>query len=135
MINFRHTLIKNLKAGFTLIELMVVVTIISLLVTAGAVVYTKVVANSRDAKRKADLEAVKNALVLYRVDNSYYPSSITWTSMAPINNYISVTSMSGPRGDSYVYTPAGCVSAQCKTFTVCATLENTVPASYCVNNP
>lgn len=126
---------KTLQKGFTLIEIMVVVTIIALLVTAGAVVYTKLLANSRDAKRKADLETVKSALVLYRTDIGYYPSTLTWTTMAPINSYISVTSMSGPKGDSYTYTPGSCVSTQCKTFSVCTTLENTLPASYCVNNP
>jgi len=122
------------RLGFTLIELMVVISIIAILVTAGAVIYSKVLANSRDAKRKADLETVKSALVLYRTDNGSYPSAITWTTMSPINNYLSVTSMADPRGAAYQYNPV-CVSGVCKTFTVCANLENTTPAGYCVSNP
>jgi len=121
--------------GFTLIEIIVVVSIIALLVTSGAVMYTKILANSRNAKRQADLESVKSALVLYRTDIGSYPSSVNWTTMSPIGSYISTPSMAGPKGDSYVYTPAGCVSGLCKTFTICATLENTNPTTYCVKNP
>lgn len=123
------------KLGFTLIELMVVISIIAILVTAGAVIYSKILSNSRDAKRKSDLETAKSALVLYRTDNGYYPSTLDWTTMSPINNYLSVTSMTGPRGDAYTYTPSGCVSAQCKTFSICTNFEATTPSSYCVYNP
>ncbi len=125
------------KIGFTLIELMVVISIIALLVTAGAVIYSKILTNSRDAKRKADLETVKSALVLYRTDNGYYPPSIDWQSMAPINNYLSVTSMADPKGVPYTYnpTPTSCSGTTCKTFTVCTNLEGTTPSSYCVRNP
>ena len=111
------------------------IAIIALLVVAGAVVYTKILKNSRDAKRESDLEAAKNALVLYRTDNGYYPSSLNFSTMSPVQSYISVTSMAGPKGDAYTYTGGTCTSGQCKTFTICATLENATPATYCVNNP
>ncbi len=123
------------KNGFTLIELMIVVSLISLLITAGVVAYTKIMANSRNAKRQADLESVKSSLVLYRTDVGSYPASVSFTDMSPIASYISVKSMKGPQGDSYTYTAGGCVSGACKTFSVCTNLENTSPSSYCVTNP
>lgn len=123
------------KRGFTLIELLVVITIMALLIMAGAIIYSQVLKKSRDAKRQSDLQVVQNALVLYRTDNGYYPSTLNWTTMSPIQNYLSVTAMSGPQGDVYTYNPGTCTAGQCKTFTVCATLEAASPASYCVNNP
>ncbi len=132
----RKTFTKN---GFTLIEMMIVVSIIALLVTAGAVVYSKILASSRNAKRQADLESVKSSLVLYRTDMGYYPptASFNWGTMAPITSYISTINMKGPQGDLYTYVagPGGCSGTTCKTFTICATLENVTPNSYCVNNP
>jgi hypothetical protein len=49
--------------------------------------------------------------------------------MSPVSSYISVTSMHDPRNGDYAYTSDGI------TFSVCATLENATPASYCVRNP
>lgn len=118
-----------MKKGYSLIEILVVITIISLLVTIGMVSYSQISKNSRDGKRKADLEQVRAALVLYRVDNGSYPASLDWSNMSPIQNYISVSSMADPRGNSYVYT------SDTLTFSVCTTLENATPAQYCVRNP
>jgi prepilin-type N-terminal cleavage/methylation domain-containing protein len=117
--------------GFTLIEMLVVVTIIILLTSIGLVSYGQISKTSRDAKRKSDLEQARAALVLYRIDNGVYPATggIDWTTMSPIQSYISVTSMHDPRGADYTYT------SDTITFSVCATLENTTPATYCVRNP
>lgn len=61
------------RRGFTLIEVLVTVTIISLLTVMGAVSYRQTAIASRDAKRSADLETVRQALVLYKTDNGNYP--------------------------------------------------------------
>ena len=63
------------QAGFTLIEIMVVVIIIGLL---AAVVLPRVVGRTDDAraaKAKQDIRVLESALELYKLDNFYYPST------------------------------------------------------------
>lgn len=60
------------KWGFTLIEILVVATIIGLLAAGGMVSYSQLTKQSRDAKRKADLEQIRAALEMYRSNNNQY---------------------------------------------------------------
>ena len=55
-----------MKKGFTLVEILVVVTIIVLMTSAAIVTYTVFLKQSRDAKRKADLSQLSAALEMYR---------------------------------------------------------------------
>jgi general secretion pathway protein G len=64
---------KN-KKGFTLVELLVVMTIIMVLTVVGMINYGNANKKSRDAKRKSDLESVRVALEMYRQDNGSYPA-------------------------------------------------------------
>lgn len=59
--------------GFTLIEILVVATIMGLLVSGSAVIYSQFVKQSRDVRRKADLEQVREALEMYRSNENSYP--------------------------------------------------------------
>ena len=61
--------------GFTLIELLVVISIISVISAISYINFSNVQNKGRDARRKADLRAVKTALVSYYQDNGYYPPS------------------------------------------------------------
>lgn len=63
---------KSKNQAFTLIEVLVVATIIGVLVTVTAVSFANSQKRSRDARRKADLETVRQALVLYRQDHGSY---------------------------------------------------------------
>lgn len=54
--------LKNNPQGFTLIELMVVVTIIAFLSVIGIVSFTNVQAQARDGRRRADIDAIATAL-------------------------------------------------------------------------
>ena len=65
----------SLTRGFTILEMMVVVTIIGILATAGTVSYSQFQASARDSKRVADLEQMALALVLDREDRGSYPNS------------------------------------------------------------
>jgi prepilin-type N-terminal cleavage/methylation domain-containing protein len=65
--------LKNKNSGFTLIELLVVATIIIVLATIGVVSYRNASINSRNSKRKADLEVVRQAAVMYRSEKGEYP--------------------------------------------------------------
>jgi general secretion pathway protein G len=63
------------QAGFTLIEIMVVVVILGIL---AAVVVPKIMGrpdDARIAKAKQDVRVLESALNLYKLDNFYYPST------------------------------------------------------------
>jgi len=62
------------RRGFTLIELLVVVAIIGILATVVVVNLTNSQKKARDAKRKADISSIEQALGLYFVDSGQYPA-------------------------------------------------------------
>lgn len=70
--------------GFTLIEILVVATIIGLLAAAGAASYMSLNKNSRDARRKVDLENIRAAIEQYRSNNTtnVYPTAATAPGMS-----------------------------------------------------
>lgn len=63
------------RLAFTLIEVLVAVTIVAVLTAIGAVSYSSANRNSRDAKRLADVEDIRTALEMYRADNGHYPDT------------------------------------------------------------
>lgn len=61
--------------GFTLIEIMVVVVILGIL---GALIVPNIIGRPDEARvtaAKSDIQAIANALELYRLDNGHYPST------------------------------------------------------------
>jgi len=139
--------IQQIK-GFTLIELLVVATIIIILSAIGLVSFQNAGRSARNAKRKADLETVRQALVLYKSDNGLYPNQSAPASNAKYNaavttlvsgNYISSPSPTDPKTGitgcgtgggticNYTYTGAN------NTFTLSAPLE--YDNTYTVKNP
>lgn len=63
------------QAGFTLIELTVVVAVLIILLAIGLNSFSGTQAKARDSKRKAALTSVTRALELYYNDHSAYPIS------------------------------------------------------------
>jgi len=75
---------KNTK-GFTLIEMLIVITIIALLASLILVGMGGARAKARDARRIADLHNLQNALELYYAKFYFYPESQTsWESFSAI---------------------------------------------------
>ncbi len=111
-----------------------VVTIIAVLSAVGMVVFTNAGKSSRDAKRKADLEAIRQALVLYRDDNGCYPASLDMTTGSPLTDggYIGQPFPKDPQSPdkNYVYSTTSYSSINCKDgsegssgFSLSATME------------
>ena len=63
------------QAGFTLIEIMVVVFILGLLVTLVAPRIIGRTDEARVTKAKADIRAIEEAANMFKLDNGFYPSS------------------------------------------------------------
>ncbi|MBW7944528.1 prepilin-type N-terminal cleavage/methylation domain-containing protein [Patescibacteria group bacterium] len=103
------------KLGFTLIELMVVVSIIGVLMAAGILAFSNAQQNARDAKRRADVDALSKALEQYYGNNAAYPASASsLTTFFPSGSL-----PTDPQGSNYDIKLAAGGTAYC----VCATLE------------
>jgi len=72
----QKTMTKN-KKGFTLVELLIVISIIGILAGLGLSSYPKAQKQARDGKRKADLEQIRSALEIYRSDCKTYPATVS----------------------------------------------------------
>ncbi len=64
---------KELSGGFTLVELLVVVAILSILVALATVHLQEAQSKSKVARAKADMRILQGALASYRVDHPHYP--------------------------------------------------------------
>lgn len=116
----------KIKKAFTLIEILVVVTIIGLITSIAVVSYTSINKNSRDARRKADLEQIRAALEMYRSNNNSYPDALDTLTTLPV--YIqSVPTDPKSASYSYYFTSSG------SDYTLGAYLESS--ASVCVAAP
>ena len=63
------------SAGFTLIEIMVVVFILGLLITLVAPRILGRTDEARQTKAAADIKSIEQALSLYKLDNGFFPTS------------------------------------------------------------
>jgi len=72
----RQSSIVNLGKGFTLVELLIVISIIGVLTTLLMANFIGVRQRARDAQRKSDLRQIQSALELYRSDQGIYPQLV-----------------------------------------------------------
>lgn len=74
----RNSALPAGRQGFTLVELLVVISILSVLVSIVAGGFRNSQARGRDAQRKSDLKQIAGALELYYSDYNKYPDTIPW---------------------------------------------------------
>lgn len=121
------------KYGFTLVELLVVITILSVLLAAGVTVMNFLIKDNRDQQRLRELTTIKQALELYRNDAQSYPPSLTFNCPATgslqngSKTYLD-TIPNDPlcnKGRHYAYqalpkVPSACAGNKCQDFVLCA---------------
>ena len=66
-------LLKNINQGFTIIELMIVISVISILAGISIVSYNGMQKGTRDKEREADVEAIQAELESYYNQEGGYP--------------------------------------------------------------
>jgi prepilin-type N-terminal cleavage/methylation domain-containing protein len=130
---------KHASKGFTLLELLVVIGIISVLVGLGTVAYSTAQKKSRDAKRKGDMKAMQSALEqYYSVCGYVYPGSVASgiVCASPAVTFIADADMptDPTSGLEYDYTYTGASN----TYTLCApnspAFESEATDPYCLDN-
>lgn len=75
---------RTAKAGFTMIELMVVIVILVTLVSLGAIGVTQVMKGAERTKRTAFAETVTSAIMAYKNENGEYPTPTSSSSAAVV---------------------------------------------------
>ncbi len=73
-IKYQVSSIKGKSRGFTLIELMVAISIVAIIAAVGLVVYSTAQKSGRISKRIQDLGALRTAIELYKTSVGSYPN-------------------------------------------------------------
>jgi general secretion pathway protein G len=66
---------RGLESGFTLLEILVVITILGILASLIAVRIMDKPGEARATKARLDIQTLENALKLFKLDNAFYPST------------------------------------------------------------
>ena len=98
------------NAGFTIIELMIVISIILILIGIAAAKYDQVVLRSKEAVLKTDLRTMRDAIDNYTLDKQAAPQSVDDLSQAGYLREVPVDPMTRakdwvPQYDSVVLSP------------------------------
>ena len=103
--------------GFTLLELLVVISIIGILLAVGSVAFSNAQKKGRDSRRKSDIKALQNAFEQYHATNGTYS---TCENMAATTVSGGLSAVSDPQPNkSYSCSINSTSTAYC----VCAELE------------
>lgn len=119
------------SGGFTLMELIIAMSIIAILSGALLANFFTSLSKGRDSRRKQDLELISKSLELYYNDNKAYPTSFPTPGIAFQNSDNTVVYMQKVPRDpktGYTYTYVSLNSA--RSYQLYSCLENTNDSSY-----
>ena len=105
--------------GFTLVELLIAMTIVAVLTALSLVSYQGARKNARDGQRRADLEQIRSALEICRADTDSYPlGALSSGSDIACGGTTYLNIPDDPLdGRNYIYSGAA------NTYVLCASLE------------
>lgn len=82
-------LFKEKRAGFTIVELLIVIVVIAILAAITVAAYNGIQNRARDSQRESDINAIAKGLELHYIDKGYYPLgsgstsiNISWSTTA-----------------------------------------------------
>src|SRR5258708_32713415 len=116
------------EAGFTLIELMIVVTIVLILIGMAVANYTKIVRYTREAVLKYDLRTMREMIDHYTVDKETAPQSLEDLRSAGYLREVPVDPMTRSREWEQKYDSFVLVSDQASTGIVDVSSKSTATA-------
>ena len=106
-----HTINK----GFSLIELLVVITVASLMIAISTVSYTTAQRSARDSRRIRDMREVQTAFEQYYAVNQAYPNETEGN----IDTAFNASRPVDPKSGSYLFE-----NTSATAYCICALLEN-----------
>lgn len=115
-------------SSFSLIELLVVMTIMGIIATLGLMAFSQGQKKARDATRKENLSSVRKALEMYYNDKGAYPVTglLVWGSPFVVGTTTYMAKLpTDPGGGNYVYKTMNVD----KDFAIFARLDNTQDAA------
>ena len=107
---------SNKQKGFTLIELMVSITIIGILTVIAVINFGGTNKKARDGRRMADLEKIRVALEINRQEKGTYPAAL---SALTTDGYLQAIPFDPKAGFTYLYDPISNYS-----YSLSAQMEN-----------
>lgn len=113
------------EAGFTLLELLVVIVIVAIL--AAFIVPNMVAApmRARDRQRKESLSSIQLALEKFAADKDFYPpGNYASIKTALIPEYAKSLPQDPKPGRDFTYLPTGCSEDRCSGYVISVALEN-----------
>jgi general secretion pathway protein G len=87
------------EAGFTLIEMVIVVSVIALLMSIAVPTLSSVVDKTNEAVAKSDLHNIMHSLELYYMENYNYPDSIDGGDLSDIESVLTELKISNTASD------------------------------------
>jgi len=110
------------KNGFSLLELLVVISIIGILVAISAVGFTAAQKRGRDARRRSDMKAWQDALEqTYAEYTDYQGAGSSSTCQDAVTDHMNGVAPTDPKGGSYAYTASCPVGGD--SYCICTQLE------------
>ncbi len=132
-----RTFLKQ-RAGFTLIEILVVITIIGILLAAGGAAFINAQRSARDSERFKEVTAIQDALEQYYAANGSYTPANTASTLAGLASAVDDSEYfktglpvapTGGGGVPYTFTNNSTAVDGADAYCVCTTLEQPVRAN------